>query len=137
MKNYRKFLLVPLILGLSLAELGCASGGGSGTSSVRRNMDVLTHDEISTIDVGNLYEAVQRLRPRWLNVRSGGGQTDYTLIVYQGQTRLGDLSILKTMSPDFAQSLRFLSRTAAQAQLPGNWSQEVFGAIIISTSGRP
>lgn len=87
-----------------------------------------------SVDVGNLYEAVQRLRPRWLNVRSAGVGADFTTImVYQGQTRLGDLEILRQLPLDAAESLRFLDRSTAQMSLPGNWTQGMVGAIVLIT----
>ncbi len=134
MKLNRAILQVVLILALGLSELGCASAGSGGTPTTRRRMDVLTREEIATVDVGNLYDAVRRLRPRWLNVRGGSiGIGDQTIMVYQGQARIGDLSAMKAMSPDLAESLRFLDRSSAQAQLPGPWSAEMAGAIVIQT----
>jgi hypothetical protein len=136
MSSIRKLLPIVFLLAVAFAELGCASAGGSTDGSIRRRTDVLTRDEIATVQVGSLLEAIQRLRPRWLNVRGGAGLTEYSLAVYQGETRLGDLSVLRTLPPDFAESLRFLTRSAAQAQFTGNWSADVVGAIVIQTGVR-
>lgn len=109
----------------------CAS---SGATSARSRSDILTREEIMSVEVGNLYEAVQRLRPRWLNVRSSGvGASFTTIMVYQDQARLGDLEVLRQIPPQGVESLRFLDRSTAQMSLPGNWTQGMVGAIVITT----
>lgn len=134
MRLSQRFLQVVLLLAITLTELGCAAATSGSESSTRRRMDILTRDEIASVEVGNLYDVVSRLRPRWLSVRgSSMGQGESTIMVYQGQTRMGDLSVLKTLSTDLAESMRFLDRSSAQAQLPGTWSAEMGGAIVIQT----
>lgn len=45
----------------------CATSGGSGTS---RNSNRITAEELETVATFSAYEAVRRLRPQWLRVRT-------------------------------------------------------------------
>jgi hypothetical protein len=114
---------------------GCAttkSASGSG------NPELLTRDEIMGVEgVNNLYEVIQRLRPRWLTVRaenrSLGGMTT-EIAVYQGQTYLGDTETLRQLTPGFAYEIKWMNGTQAMDALPGLGSgRHVAGAIIITT----
>src|SRR5687768_4150262 len=96
-----KLLQSTLLVILSVATLGaCASAGSSTTpGAVRGDPDLLTQAEIESVGVGNLYDVVSRLRPRWLSARggsnfSGGGGG---IVVYQNQTRLGGPEVLRQL----------------------------------------
>lgn len=132
MKAGRMITLVAVLA--LLAGSACASSsGGSGTNT---RSDLLTREQIMSVDGANtLYEVVQRLRPRWLEARGGdrsfGLSTD--IVVYQDQSFLGDVSTLSQLAPDMAYELRWLDGTTASATLPGLGSRHVAGAIVLST----
>jgi hypothetical protein len=119
--------IVPVLLLLLLA---CASGGASGS----RSSDVVTHEEIAGVQVSNLYEVVERLRPRWLTLR---GARSFGLgtgvVVYQEQTYLGEADVLRQLGRETAESLQYMDGPTASASLPGLGSRHVQGAIIIRT----
>jgi hypothetical protein len=121
-------------LALALVISACASTGGGET---RYRSDELTREEIMSVDVRDLYEVVQRLRPRWLTADRRHGDTPWLrqmgVVVYQGQTQLGDINVLKQLSPDAAYKLKWLDGSTASATLPGLGSTTVAGAIVIST----
>lgn len=101
-----------------------------------RRRDVITKEEMVEAGVTNLYEAVQQLRPEWLrgaNVSNitGGGQD---LVVYQNQTPLGSVEELRELTPEYAESLRFLDGPTASNTLPGLGSRRVAGAIVVVTT---
>jgi hypothetical protein len=54
-----------VMLSIALLALGCA-GRGRGTG---RDRNVITADEIATIDVATAYDVVSRLRPEFLKTR--------------------------------------------------------------------
>lgn len=108
----------------------CASRGGSIPAGGDQN--VITRAEIEATNVPDLYDVVQRLRPRWFTIRgsrSFGLETG--VVVYQGQTFLGDINVLKDLGRDVAESLRYLDGARASATLPGLGGRHVEGAIII------
>lgn len=60
-------LMLPFAVLLLLVAGACASAGGSGTS---RNSNRITAEELETVATFSAYEAVRRLRPAWLRVRT-------------------------------------------------------------------
>jgi len=128
--RFLKAAVLPVIL--SIAVVACASLEGAGE---RSSSNVITQEEIAESNARNLYEVVERLRPRWLVARGGsrsfGSETG--ILVYQGQTRLGGPDVLRQLGLDSARRLEYLDATTAAATLPGIGSGHVSGAIVIHT----
>lgn len=133
---FKRALLLRSAVLLTLAASACAPAatGGSG-----RNQDVITAEELETVRANTLHDAITRLRPRWLQVRSlqtFGGSGDTSILVYQNQSRLGGTEVLRQLDVGTAAWLQFLDGPTASASLPGIGSQDVEGAIIIHTTPR-
>jgi hypothetical protein len=130
-KKLQRFYPIAVV-GLVAFSLACASAGNTESSS-RRNRNILTQEEMVEASVLTLHEAVQRLRPNWLSTRGGsrsmGLQTG--VVVFQGQTMLGEVDILKQFGIDSVVELRYLDGTTASSSLPGLNSRHVTGAIIL------
>lgn len=124
-----------LVIAFLLAVAGCAPAGEGGSRPARGDYDILTQDQILSVSAASLYEVVQRQRPRWLTPRANqslaGVGTD--ILVFQGQTNLGTVEVLRQLPPNTAFRLRFLDGPTAAATLPGLGSRHVAGAIIIET----
>jgi hypothetical protein len=132
MKNaIRAFSNATLLLAVAIAACAPATAG-SGS-----NTNVLTQEEIMAVGVNNLYEVIQRERPRWLQTRGqrsfGPASAAVEIVVYQNQTLLGGLDILRQLSPGTALRLRYLDSATAISSLSGLGSRHVAGAIIIET----
>lgn len=125
-------LLLLACLALLAAAGGCATTGGGPDG----DPGVLTREEIREADLANLYEVVQRLRPRWLrNVR---GQRSFNveggIVVYQNQTFLGGPEVLRQWQPSAVARMVYLDGVTASNELPGPASnRHVEGAIVIYT----
>lgn len=124
-----------LVIAVSVTALSACTSATRGGENTRQ--DVLTREQIMSVSSAtNLWEVVQRLRPRWLDARGGdrsfGLSTD--IVVYQNQTFLGDVNTLAQLSPEMAYQLRWLDGPTASATLPGIGSRHVAGAIILSTT---
>lgn len=126
--------VVGTLVGVFLAMVlvaGCATGGeGSGRDSRQ-----ISAEELASLDVSTLYEAVQRLRPRWLDVRSprGIGGLDTQVVVFLDRTFVGDVNELRQMGTDMAVWLQYRtgSDVAGELFVPGD--RHVEGAIIVHT----
>lgn len=113
---------------------GCAAGTRSTASS--GSFDRLTREQIVAVDgAQNLYDVVQRLRPRWLQVRAADRSFGLStaIVVFQDQTFLGDVSALRQLSPELPYEMRWVDGTTASATLPGLGSKHVSGAIVLKT----
>jgi len=86
--------------------------------------------------VRNAYEAVERLRPRWLTVRSGprSFNVETEVVVFQGMMLLGNQDVLERIGIDGIYEIRYLDGATASASLPGLGGRHVDGAIIIYMS---
>jgi hypothetical protein len=123
-----------LALGALAALAACAP---AATTAGGQNPNLLTRDDIMAVEVTNLYDVVQRLRPRWLTVRAGRSLSELRteVVVFQNQTLLGGIDVLRQMQPDIAVRIRYLDGSTASATLPGLGSRHVEGAIVIETTG--
>lgn len=125
---------VVIVLAVGLLVGGCVTAAGG---MERSDPDELSRDEILSVEVSNLYQVVQRLRPRWISAERRAGERSFTrdanVVVYQGQTRLGTLEVLRDWSPSAAYHLQWLDGPRASATLPGIGTDQVVGAIVIRT----
>lgn len=120
---------------LFAVPLGACASAGSGSSTTYNRISA---EEIAEMkgQVGNLYDLVNRLRPRWLQVRARdrsftGGEQE--VVVYQDQSLLGGIEMLQGLGLDMPLYLSYLDGAQATAQLPGLGSRRIEGAIIIHT----
>jgi hypothetical protein len=123
----------PLLLTVTAVALAaCASSGGS---EGRTNSSVLTREEMLEVQVANVYDAVERLRPRWLQIRTQMSLTDPTeIVVFMGRNYVGGPEVLRQFSPNDVARLRYMDGTTASATLTGMANRSVEAAIIIDVS---
>lgn len=106
----------------------------SNQPNARGTSNYLTQAEIESVGVGNLYDVVQRLRPRWLSVRGAGRSLgmNTSILVYQGSVLLGSSEMLKQISPRGVYSMEFIDGARAAATLPGAMVNHTAGAIVVT-----
>lgn len=119
-------LLVALVVGFTAGACTPGTGAGSGSGPI-------TTDELQELGAPNLYDAVQRLRPRWLRHRgdrSMTGSVSTELHVFMDGSHLGTARELRRMVPRGISSLEYLSASEADA-LPGPQGVHLAGAIMV------
>ena len=111
---------------------GCAS---TRTGQGSENPELLTREQILSAGATNLYDVVNRLRPRWLMVRGTRSFSMETeIVVFQNDMQLGGPDALKQMLPEIAYEIRHMEGARAATTLPGLMSgRHIEGAIIVST----
>ena len=120
-----------------VACLAAACAGAHSAGMSRRNPNVISLDEMAQAwrdGVHDLYELIERDRPRWLIARNPRSFELPTVIaVYHNETLLGGVDVLRGYQLVSVTSIRYLD--AAQAMLlPGARSAHIEGAIVISTA---
>jgi len=127
--------LVLLAAGVCLA--GCASSAGkseqSATAAPRRDSNVITAEELAAIPQGDVYSAVQQLRPTFLQTRGitspGVGSAPEVLNVYVNGVRAGDVNALRQMQVIDVKEVRRLSASEATQRFG---TGHTMGAILVT-----
>ena len=118
-----------MILGafaLAMGFAGCASaGGGSGTGGSSSPNRIVAAD-LAGLEQYDVYQAIQRLRPRWLQTRG----TDNPEIYVDGARRGGGMDELRSMRSADVQQMEFMSATDASTRFG---TGHTGGAILITT----
>jgi hypothetical protein len=129
-------LLAALVIAAAPGCASSSSGAGasqqSSQSSRRGSPDRITQEELATIDVQNALQAVQRLRPSFLQNRGGASssitQGPQDVVVYVDQTRMGGPNTLAQIPITDVKEIQHLSGTdATQRYGTGHGS----GVIIV------
>lgn len=115
-----------LTLALVLGATGCAGGGGgaparpAGSSSTR-----IVEEELVTMHQLSALEAVRRLRPTWLQTRTGAPPQ-----VHMDGNPMGSVENLNAIRVADIQDMRFLNAADATTRFGTNY---VSGVILITT----
>ncbi len=126
---------IRLFATLALMLLVCSSCGprpqGGGP---RTDEGVISRAELNEVDVRTAYEAIERLRPRWLMVRGGprSFSMETEVVVFQDEAYLGGLDALRRIGKEGIYWIRHLDGSTASATLPGMSGRHLDGAIVIS-----
>lgn len=111
---------------MAIFVVACAAGG-QGAGQPRSSRDVITAEELQTIQVSDAYAAVQRLRSAWLRPRSGGGSP---IAVFVDGVRAGDLDMLRQIPVITVRELRFIDPSDATTRWGTGYTN---GAIMVLT----
>jgi hypothetical protein len=117
-----------------LAMLACSSAQQGGAS---RNPELIEQEEVAEYlrtGTNNLFELIQRARPRWLESRGDRSlRLETVTLVYLNQQRVGGLDALRELRPDNVVRIRRLDASRA-GLLPGARDDHVEAAIVVETS---
>jgi len=124
-------------LGLYCIVLGVFALGVFGCSSApvgsRALGSTISPEEIRTVEVGNAYELVERLRPLWLRTRGGRStRLETEIVVYLNGSMLGGTELLRGLPIEIIAQVEALD-SAEAGLLPGLGSRHVERAILITT----
>ena len=108
-----RYLLLALVLA-ALGPVACVTTGAGKSGGRQRNL--ITLEELEPFQQPTAFDAVQQLRPRWLQSRGavdvrGSGQV-YPRVAVDGMP-WGDMDQLRAISVHIIQEIRFLSSADA------------------------
>jgi len=121
------------VLGLSVATLA-----GQSPLAAQRRSNVLTTEEIERAKVATAYEAVQTLRPRWLQgpremgrMPARGDESPHSagIAVYINEVSVGGVDYLKDIAAPTVLELRWLSPFEAASRFGPTEGQ---AAIVVT-----
>ncbi|NJD20431.1 MAG: hypothetical protein FIA95_14265 [Gemmatimonadetes bacterium] len=115
--------LLLCILALGLAA--CVTGAGSGPRT-RGSLDKITEAELEPIAQMSAFEAIQRLRPRWLQSRTGLFPTVHV----DGSARNAGEEILASIPCSDVQEMQYMNASDATTRFGTDY---VNGLILITT----
>ena len=102
-------LLITLVL--AVLPAACATSSGSDDQT-RRNRYLISPEELATQPPLTAFEAIQRLRPSWLQSRgpvsSGAATRSFPQVMMDG-IPLGDVNMLRDIPTDNVLEFRFIS----------------------------
>ncbi|HSW28854.1 MAG TPA: hypothetical protein VLH75_05075 [Longimicrobiales bacterium] len=117
---------LPLLL-LALAAAACSTRAGSaGATPARSSMERITEAELEPIAQLSAFEAIQRLRPRWLQSRTGLLPTVHV----DGSVRGDGEEILASIPSSEVEGMQYLSASDATTRFGTDYAS---GAILITT----
>lgn len=120
---------------LLLAACAGAASGGSDGSVTRSNPNLLTRAEIEASEARTALELIERHRPRWLQIRSARSMSMPTEVaVYLNDTPMGTAQMLRDISTDGINEIRYLDPSQARARLPAAGINLSAGAIQVLTA---
>lgn len=113
----RTIYLLAVTVSIACAPAATTSGTpASATPGIRRDLNVITEDEITASMGSSVYDVVSKLRPNFLKTRgrtsmnaSGSG---YASVFLDGQP-YGDLNTLRNINASQAHEIRYYSATEA------------------------
>jgi hypothetical protein len=114
-----------LVFSLLLVVAGC--GHHNQIDEPRAQTNTLTRDEIAGAPVTTAYEAIDRLRPRFLRPHATGSRpaTAYAVVFIDG-VRRGALDILRTVAASSIMEVRYLTASDATTR----YGLDVEGGVI-------
>lgn len=110
---------------LLLALTGC--GGGTSTQGGARGpSDRLGEADLENVPQLSAFQAIQRLRPRWLNTRTGAAP----MVHVDGNIQMGGADALHNLRAADVQEMRYLNAADATTRFGTNY---VSGVILVTT----
>jgi hypothetical protein len=104
---------------VAMAVNACSAGPQAQTRPDQpegRSQYLIMASELESTNRANLYDAVHQLRPGWFTRPTRGRQGEDAIVVYLEDRQMGSVDILKNVSTQTVQAVRYLGPTEAQVR---------------------
>ncbi len=119
-----------LLFSVVVLATSCATASQSGERS-GRSQNQLSHADLEDTSELTLYNAIQRLRPRWLRSRgASSAMGPAPVVVYMNNVRLGGISDLHDIAVESVEEVSFINASDATTR----WGTGVAGGVILVVS---
>ncbi len=112
-----RHILLALLVAATATATACGTARTGPTAT--RNADVITAEELERSDIGSAYQAIERLRPRFLRVRGPSSIQDPAadrVVVYVDNSRIGYADVLRDMQASEIREIRYLNAGEATSR---------------------
>ena len=124
-RAFAGFLLVVAIVA------GCTRASQTSPST-RSNSNLVTRDEIASVPEGNLYDALQRLRPELLRARSTATAATAVPVVFVDGIRRGSIDYLRAINNRQVMEVRYINAIDATTRYGLNVPAGVIDVKLIT-----
>ena len=125
-----------VVTALLVTMAGCSAGRRGSVSTTPELIERAEIEQQLAAGVTNLFDLIQRARPRWLEGRADRSlRLETVILVYHNQARLGGIEVLHDLRPDNVMRIRRLD-SARAGLLPSARGQHVESAIVFETMSR-
>jgi len=125
-----------LVAGLLLiTALGCTTSSG-GSREPGRDRNVLTSEEMATMESFTAWDAVQRLRPMWMRpggIRNSANPAGHFPHVFVDGAPYGPMETLRGFRVVNIETMRYISPTDATIRYGGQYQG---GVILVNIKGQ-
>ncbi len=117
--------LIPL-----LVLLGSSCAPATAEGGPRYRTDRIVREQLVETRQPDLYTAIQRLQPGWLQAR---GPVYYTIGVFVDGGRAGDVEMLKNIPSTQVSEVRYVGPRSLHSELLGQQAAGLYAAIMVSS----
>lgn len=125
MRSHQYRFTVVLALALAAGVAGCASSGGGSSRPAGSSSTRIVQAELAQLSEMNARQAIERLRPRWMQSRSGD-----TVVLYVDGARRSSVQDLETMRISDIEQMEYMSAGDATTRYG---TGHAGGAILVRT----
>ena len=126
----------------SLAACAAPASTGSSRPANSSRSDVITSDQMRSVQATNLFEAVQRLHPEWLmqrnastfgamGARKGSGNSEVQ--VFMGGQHVGGTDMLRQLPLTEAGSLHYYTAAQSESKFGSGYPNGVIEVVAPTT----
>jgi len=133
-RAFRRLSSTGLLVGVLLLA-ACAYATRAGENQAGESQNVISRADLDGIVAGTAFEAIERLRPRWLQPRGPTSMLEpqgTPPTVFVDGRPAGDLTALNVIPTEEIAELRYVSPTEATTR----WGTGVSGGVIEVVTGR-
>lgn len=125
-----------LLCFLMLAALVACASGSSGERASRDGYRI-SPEELEATRMQNMYDMIERERPRWLLSRPARSfHLDTEIVVAVDGRFYGGIESLREFAPEMIHEVRYMDGPTATATINGLGSRHVEAAIVLETRRR-
>lgn len=125
MRSHKSRTTVVFALALAFGLVGCASSGGGSSRPAGASSTRIVMAELAELPDMDAFQAIERLRPRWLQSRAGD-----PVQLYVDGSRRGSAMDLRSMRTSDVEEMRYMSASDATTRYG---TGHAGGAILVTT----